>query len=45
VTKTLTRRLGWRDLKPGTLLQAQIPGQADPNAGTKKPEEKAKVTE
>jgi hypothetical protein len=26
-TKTVTRRLGWTDLKPGTLLQPVVKGQ------------------
>lgn len=32
--KTVTRRLGWRTLKPGTLLQPVVKGQGIPNGGT-----------
>lgn len=31
--KTVTRRLGWRDLKPGTLLQPVVKAQGIPKGG------------
>jgi hypothetical protein len=33
-TKTVTRRLGWKDLKPGTLLQPVVKAQGIPKGGT-----------
>jgi hypothetical protein len=33
-TKTVTRRLGWATLKPGTLLQPIVKGQGIPKGGT-----------
>lgn len=32
-TKTVTRRLGWRSLKPGTLLQPVVKAQGIPKGG------------
>jgi hypothetical protein len=32
-TKTVTRRLGWKDLKPGTLLQPVVKAQGIPKGG------------
>lgn len=32
-TKTVTRRMGWRRLKPGTLLQPIVKGQGIPKGG------------
>ena len=32
-TKTVTRRLGWQDLKPGTLLQPVVKAQGIPKGG------------
>lgn len=31
--KTVTRRLGWKDLKPGTLLQPVVKAQGIPKGG------------
>ena len=33
-TKTVTRRVGWASLKPGTLLQPVVKGQGIPKGGT-----------
>ena len=33
-TKTVTRRLGWKFLKPGTLLQPVVKSQGIPKGGT-----------
>lgn len=33
-TKTVTRRLGWVNLKPGTLLQPVVKAQGIPKGGT-----------
>lgn len=33
-TKTVTRRIGWTTLQPGTLLQPVVKGQGIPKGGT-----------
>lgn len=32
-TKTVTRRIGWKTLKPGTILQPIVKGQGIPKGG------------